>query len=178
MTDTPGWRCRQPPASAPVQFSSYDRAHHLENGKMIHPFANGDSGHYLRGRRGEPSRMGAGRGSGTGLRFADLERNPAGELRVYVDGARSPTLAAPFASITNGEIAPFGAPFGHDASRGRNLYFPFPFAKSIKITTTKGDQYFQVSVTTLPPETKVESYSPEGVLKRAEPVLAETQGAL
>ena len=80
--------------------------------------------------------------------------------------APDPLLSAPFPAITNGEIAPFGAPFGHDASRGRNLYFPFPFAKSIKITTTKGKQYFQVSVTTFAEGTKVESYSPE-VLKRA-----------
>ena len=60
----------------------------------------------------------------------------AGGLAVVLAlGAGTPAVAAPFAAITNGEIAPFGAPFGHDASRGRNLYFPFPFAKSIKITT-------------------------------------------
>ena len=101
-------------------------------------------------------------------------RNPDGELRIYIDGGTTPALAAPFAAITNGEIRPFLAPFGHDASRGRNLYFPFPFAKSIKITTTKGDQYFQVSRhDACPPGTKVESYSPE-VLKRAEPAIVET----
>src|SRR5260370_13821535 len=92
--------------------------------------------------------------------------NRNGELRIYVDGSNTPALAYRFAAITNGEVKPFEAPFGHDASRGRNLYFPFPFAKSIKISTTKGDQYFQVSVTTLPAGTKVESYSPV-VLKRA-----------
>lgn len=115
--------------------------------------------------------------AGTGLRFANLDANPAGELRIYIDGATVPALAAPFPAITNGEVAPFGAPFGHDASRGRNLYFPFPFAKSIKITTTKGGQYFQVSVTTLPPDAKVESYSPD-VLKRTVTVLTKTGSTL
>src|SRR5262249_21781351 len=82
-----------------------------------------------------------------------------------------------FPAITNGEVAPFGAPFGHDASRGRNLYFPFPFANSIKITTTKGDQYFQVNVTTLPKGTKVESYSPE-VLKWSLPFIESQRESL
>ena len=100
--------------------------------------------------------------------------NPDGELRIYIDGSPTPALAAPFPAITNGEIAPFADPFGHDASRGRNLYFPFPFAKSIKITTTKGKQYFQVSVTTFAEGTKVESYSAD-VLKRASAAINETR---
>jgi len=178
MTDT-RWLAVPPAAGErTVQFSSYDRASRLENGKMVHPFANGDRGHYLRveGEGGHREWVLA-EAHGPGYVSRIWSANPAGELRIYIDGALAPALAAPFAAITNGEIAPFGAPFGHDASRGRNLYFPFPFAKSIKITTTRGDQYFQVSVTTLPQDTKVESYSPQ-VLKRARPVQVETQRAL
>src|SRR5271165_743245 len=170
MTDT-RWLAVPPAAGdRTIQFSSYDRATRMEGGKIVHPFANGDRGHYLRidGERDHREWVLA-EAQGPGYVSRIWSANPAGELRIYIDGALAPALAAPFAAITNGEIAPFVAPFGHDASRGRNLYFPFPFAKSIKITTTKGDQYFHVSVTTLPPDTMVESYSPE-VLKRARPV--------
>ena len=175
MTDT-RWLAPPPQAGErTVQFSSYDRASRLEDGKIINPFANGDRGHYLRVEgEGKDREWVLAEAQGPGYVSRIWSANPDGELRIYIDGSKTPALAAPFAAITNGEIKPFEAPFGHDASRGRNLYFPFPFAKSIKITTTKGDQYFQVSVTTLPAGTKVESYSPE-VLKRAARVIEETR---
>jgi hypothetical protein len=161
-----------------VQFSSYDRATRLENGRIVNPFANGDAGHYLRVEgEGDHREWVLADAKGPGYVSRIWSANPDGELRIYIDGSTTPAVAAPFAAITNGEIAPFGAPFGHDASRGRNLYFPFPFANSIKITTTKGDQYFQVSVTTFSNLKKVESYSPE-VLRRAGPVIEQTRQAL
>src|SRR3954453_23007266 len=47
MADT-RWLAQAPRAGErTVQFSSYDRTSRLEDGKMIHPFANGDRGHYL-----------------------------------------------------------------------------------------------------------------------------------
>ena len=173
------WLAAPPvPGERTVQFSSYDRATRLEGGKIIHPFANGDAGHYLRvDGKGDHQEWVLAEAQGPGYVSRIWSANPDGELRIYIDGNPTPVLAAPFPAITNGEIAPFAAPFGHDASRGRNLYFPFPFAKSIKITTTKGKQYFQVSVTSLPAGTNVESYSAE-VLKRAEPVLEETRRGL
>ena len=178
MSD-PRWLAVPPvPGERTVQFSSYDRATRLEGGKIVHPFANGDAGHYLRVEgTGDQQEWVLAEAQGPGYVSRIWSANPDGELRIYIDGGPTPALAAPFAAITNGQIAPFTAPFGHDASRGRNLYFPFPFAKSIKITTTKGKQYFQVSVTTLPAGTNVESYSPE-VLKRAAPVLDATRHAL
>ncbi|QEH38882.1 hypothetical protein OJF2_74920 [Aquisphaera giovannonii] len=161
-----------------VQFSSYDRATRLVDGRIINPFANADVGNYLR-VEGEGARQEfvLAESQGPGYVSRIWSANPDGELRIYIDGAATPALAASFARITNGEVAPFSAPFGHDASRGRNLYFPFPFAKSIKITTTTGKQYFQVAVTTFAPGTKVESYSPE-VLRQAAPVIDEVRQAL
>ena len=178
MSD-PRWLAMPPePGERTVQFSSYDRATRLEGGKIVNPFANGDVGQYLRvDGKGDRQEWVLAESQGPGYVSRIWSANPNGELRIYIDGNPTPALAAPFPAITNGEIAPFGAPFGHDASRGRNLYFPFPFAKSIKITTTKGKQYFQVSVTSLPAGTNVESYS-EDVLKRAAPVLEETRRGL
>ena len=178
MTDT-RWLAASPqPGERTVQFSSYDRATRLEGGKIINPFANGDAGHYLRVEgKGDLQEWVLAEALGPGYVSRIWSANPDGELRIYIDGNPTPALSAPFPAITNGEVAPFGAPFGHDASRGRNLYFPFPFAKSIKITTTKGKQYFQVSVTSLPAGTNVESYCPE-VLKRASAKIEEARRAI
>lgn len=167
LTD-PSWLAEPPKAGErSFQFSSYDRATRLVDGKIVEPFANNDRGHYLR-VEGEGDRREWVLADATGPGYVSRiwSANPDGELRIYVDGAAEPALAADFAAITAGQVEPFSAPFGHDASRGRNLYFPFPFAKSIKITTTKGDQYYQVNVTTFAPGTPVESYSP-AVLERA-----------
>jgi hypothetical protein len=174
-----GWLATPPePGERTVQFSSYDRATHLEAGKIVNPFANGDAGHYLRVEgEGDHREWVLAESKGPGYVSRIWSANPDGELRIYIDGSRSPVLAVPFAEITSGKISPFGVPFGHDASRGRNLYFPFPFARSIKVTTTKGKQYFQVSITSYAEGTKVESYSPE-VLSRASSMVEETRRRL
>ncbi|MGC8644303.1 MAG: glycoside hydrolase family 172 protein, partial [Isosphaeraceae bacterium] len=178
MMDTRWLAVPPQPGERTVQFSSYDRATRLEGGKIVNPFANGDAGHYLRVEgKGDHREWVLAEAKGPGYVSRIWSANPDGELRIYIDGNPKPALAASFPAITNGEIEPFGAPFGHDASRGRNLYFPFPFAKSIKITTTRGKQYFQVSVTTFAEGTKVESYSPE-VLRRASEVIEETRQGL
>lgn len=148
------------------------------DGKLVEPFANADRGHYLRVEgEGEAREWVLAEAEGPGYVSRIWSADPAGELRIYVDGAARPALAADFAAIADGQVEPFSAPFGHDASRGRNLYFPFPFAKSIKVTTTKGGQYYQVNVTTLAPGAAVESYSP-AVLKRAAGAIAEARRKL
>ena len=178
MTDT-RWLATPPQAGErTVQFSSYDRATRLEEGRS-----------FTRSPTATPAITSASRvRASTGNGSSPRPRGPATSR-----GSGSPTLTASCGFTSTGarrrpwrrrsprsptaRSRPSSAPFGHDASRGRNLYFPFPFAKSIKITTTKGKQYFQVSVTTLPEGTKVESYSPE-VLKRAAAVIEETRRAL
>lgn len=164
----PSWLAEPPrPGERSFQSSSYDRATRLVDGKIVEPFANDDRGHYLRVEgEGDHKEWVLAEATGPGYVSRIWSANPDGELRIYIDGAAEPALAADFAAITDGKVEPFSAPFGHDASRGRNLYFPFPFAKSIKVATTKGGQYYQVNVTTFAPGTAVESYSP-AVLERA-----------
>jgi hypothetical protein len=173
------WLAREPAAGErAVQFSSYDRATQLEAGKITHPFANGDRGHYLRvDEKNGVREFVLAEAEGPGFVSRIWSANPDGELHIYIDGDDRPALAADFARITDGQVEPFAVPFGHDASRGRNLYFPFPFAQRLKITTTKGDQYYQVDVATLPKGTAVESYSPK-VLKRAADRIKTTRGVL
>ncbi|QEH38880.1 hypothetical protein OJF2_74900 [Aquisphaera giovannonii] len=169
-----------PPAAGErtVQFSSYDRATRLEDGRIVNPFANRDGGHYVRieGDRDNREYVMA-EAQGPGYVSLIWTATQGGELRITVDGAATPALAAPFTPLTEGRIAPFTAPFGHESAMGRNLYFPFPFAKSIKISTTVPYACYHVAVTTFAPGTEVESYSPD-VLRRAAPAIEEVRKAL
>jgi hypothetical protein len=118
------WLARPPAADErTVQFSSYDRATKLVDGQLQNRYANGDAGHYQRiDTLADGSKeFVLAETDGPGFVSRIWSANPAGELRIYVDGAKTPALAADFAKLTNGEIAPFVEPFGHDASRGRNL---------------------------------------------------------
>jgi hypothetical protein len=61
--------------------------------------------------------------------------NPAGTLRIYLDGASRPSIEAPFAGLLRGEVSPFVAPLAHVTARGYNLYFPIPYRSRCVITT-------------------------------------------
>jgi Protein of unknown function (DUF2961) len=163
-----------------VQFSSYDRATKLgPDGKLVNPFANGDAGHYLRidKRPDGSSEFVLAEAEGPGYVSRIWSANPAGTIRIYIDGSATPVLEAPFEALTHGKVAPFVPPFGQETSRGCSLYFPIPFAKSIKIVTDKGGQYFQVGVTTYAKGTPIESYS-RAVLERAGSVMGTTREGL
>jgi hypothetical protein len=60
--------------------------------------------------------------------------NPAGTLRVYLDGESRPAIEAPFAALTSGQVAPFVAPLAHVTARGSNLYFPIPYRSRCVVT--------------------------------------------
>ncbi len=167
------------PGERTVQFSSYDRASRLEGDTLANPFANGDRGHYLRVDTladGSKEHVLA-EAQGPGFVSRIWSANPAGIIRIYIDGATEPVLEADFVALTHGKVEPFTPPFGHESSRGCNLYFPIPFARSIKVVTTEGDQYFQVQMTLLAPDSAVESYT-AGVLARSADMIAKTRASL
>jgi len=60
--------------------------------------------------------------------------NPAGTIRIYLDGQANPAIEAPFAGFLRGEIAPFVAPLAHVTARGYNLYFPIPYRSRCVVT--------------------------------------------
>ena len=60
--------------------------------------------------------------------------NPAGTIRVYLDGQSQPAIEAPFAGLLRGEVAPFVAPLAHVTARGYNLYFPIPYRSRCVVT--------------------------------------------
>ena len=90
--------------------------------------------------------------------------NPAGTLRIYVDGQSRPAVEAPFAALLRGEIAPFVAPLAHVVARGYNLYFPIPYRRRCVVTVDSivssdpftgkptAKLYYQVGYRTYPAE--------------------------
>jgi hypothetical protein len=147
------------PAYACRQFSSYDRA-------SVSPddpdtwFANGDHSQYLReqvtaGRR-EWVMMDA---PGPGAVVRIWSANPAGTLRVYLDGAPQPAIEAPMADVLGGRWR-VAEPLSAERSRGWNLYLPIPYARHCTITSDQGRFYYQINYRTYAPGTEVRTFTP------------------
>lgn len=159
-----------------AQASSYDR-----NAKSPTQnwFANGDAGQYLRGenREGRLERVMADlQGPGTVVRI--WSANPSGVLRFYFDGEETPRLAAKTADLLSGKAVPMGDPFGYTSSAGWNLYFPFPYASSLKVTVDNTDNdgargmYYHVGYRTYEPGTAVRTFDMADVHRLAPEILA------
>lgn len=153
------------PAYTHAQASSYDRA-------SVAPdkpgwFANADYGQYVRTEK---------HGDRTESVMADLKgpgavdrlwsANPLGTIRFYFDGEETPRIEAPMADLLTGKVAKLGQPFGYMASSGCNLYFPFPYAKSLKITVgdpdagdKMGSLYYHVGYRTYAEGTTVRTFA-------------------
>lgn len=160
MTDLNRLARKASPSFTAAQSSSYDR--HSDPGPSQDPFANGDAGYFLRTEKvnGQEEQVMADlKGPGTVVRI--WSANPQSDLRFYFDGETTPRFTAKMADLLTGKVAPFGAPFGYMASQGTQLYFPFPYAKSLKITTsgTRG-LYYHVNYRTYQPGTKVKTFNP------------------
>ncbi|MFO0829186.1 MAG: glycoside hydrolase family 172 protein [Phycisphaerales bacterium] len=144
------------------QSSSYDRATKSPD-DADGWFANNDAGNFLRvdehdGRK--ESVMLDAEGPGAVVRV--WTPNPKGVLRIYVDGATTPIIAAPMNEVLDGTTL-FGGPkqgfpLAASFSRGWSLFVPIPFAKRCVITTDDGKGvYFQVNWRSYPAGTPVTS---------------------
>jgi hypothetical protein len=114
--------------------------------------------------------------------------NPAGTLRIYLDGADRPVIESPMAEILGGKYPGLPRPLAGEYSKGWNLYFPFPYAKHCKVTSDEGNFYYHVNYRTYEAGTVVESFNSaqipalaadtEAVIARLNaPAAADTTGA-
>jgi hypothetical protein len=161
MTDLAGMAEFPSPAYTCKQFSSYDRA---AKSPQENWFANGDCGQYLRveeraGRK-EHVMMDA---AGPGAIVRIWSANPAGTLRIYLDGAEQPVVEAPMSEVLGGKLPGWPRPIAGEYSKGWNLYFPIPYAKRCKVTSDQGGFYYHVNYRTYASGTPVESFRPEQV---------------
>lgn len=151
-----------------LQASSYDRAS-TSPGDAKGWFANDDWGKYLRTERREgrtESVMMDAPGPGALVRL--WSPNPKGVLRIYLDGAATPVLAAPMKELLEGTSL-FGdaakcGPMAGTRSRGWNLFLPVPFAARCVITIDEGDGvYYQADWRAYGPGVQVTTFTPADI---------------
>ena len=135
-------------------YSSWDRR------STNHWGANGDAGHYLRVEpNGEAVMMEL---DGPGVVYRIWSANPVGKLRVYLDGAETPSFEWDFPDLFDGKLPPFIKPLVYrrdKAQSASNCYLPIPFAKHIKITADKAHaQYYHFNYVTFPQDQPVASF--------------------
>jgi hypothetical protein len=175
MTDLSVLTQRPSPNYTMAQASSYDRA--SKGPDKPDWFANGDAGQFIRVENNNGHNeyvMLDAKGPGTVVRF--WSANPGGIVRFYFDGSTTAGWECKTDDLLGGRIAPFTNPFAYVASAGWNLYFPIPYAKSLKITVDQGgrNMYYHVGYRTYEPGTVVKTFSLEQVA--AEKSLMERVG--
>jgi hypothetical protein len=141
------------------QFSSYDRASTTPADPKTW-FANNDCGNYLRieDHNGHKEYVMADmRGPGAITRI--WSPNPGGTLRIYLDGKEKPALEYAMADLLSGKHPLLPSPIAASLSKGWNLYFPIPYAKSCKVICDKGGQYYHVGYRTYPAATALKTFT-------------------
>lgn len=143
------------------QFSSYDRASNSPADQEKW-FANGDVGQYLRveDRDGRKEYVMADM-DGPGAIVRIWSANPAGTLRVYLDGAAQPVIECLMAEFLGGGYRGIPKPLAGEYSKGWNTYFPIAYARHCKVTSDQGGFYYHVNYRTYPAGTAVTTYRPD-----------------
>jgi hypothetical protein len=170
-----------------AQASSYDRASNEVNGKDW--FANLDFAQYLRAEEKDGRRewvMMEQQGPGAVVRFWITSPAYRGNLRIYIDGSSEPVIFAPVLDVIGGSYL-VGSPLSAERSRGRNLYLPIPYAKSIKVTYDGGNPhetgdgqdnlYYNINYATYDSDVAVRSFTLDD-LKANEPLISRVQAQL
>lgn len=159
------WLSARPkPYFRAAQASSYDRASTTPKDQKGW-FANGDLGKYVRieEKNGRKEYVMADlKGPGAVVRI--WSANPMGTIRFYFDGESKPRLEEKTADLLLGKVAPYTDPIAYIAAQGANIYFPFPYAKSLKITLENDKNewpslYYHVGFRTYEAGTKVETFN-------------------
>ncbi|MBQ2822760.1 MAG: DUF2961 domain-containing protein [Thermoguttaceae bacterium] len=152
------------------QFSSFDRK---AKSPAENWFANADHSQFLR----EETRNGQkeyvlmeSKGPGAVVRWWITAPAYETTFFIYVDGAKEPTFAGKADDLIGGSYF-CESPLSQETARGRNLYLPIPYAKSIKITCAANDKqkalYYQINYRAYSQKTTVESLTPE-ILQNAQ----------
>jgi hypothetical protein len=147
-----------------AQASSYSRESH-RGGEAW--FDNRDVGQYVRAETTNGRRenvLADLRGPGAVTRFWSANPRSANVARFYFDGEASPRLELPLSDLFAGSGNPFGPDFSYVSATGGNLYFPLPYAASLKITVEEKEGplrlYYEIGFRTYDAGARVESFDP------------------
>jgi len=153
-----------PPGEKTCLASSYDRASRYDaaTDKYIAWAANGDGTGIVR-QEGDESVLMDVQGPGCIWRTWTATAG-VGHVKIYLDGAATPTVDLPFADYFSGKVPPFNRPnivyIPSAAALGFNNYTPIPFQKSCKIVADKGwGSYYQFTYSQFPAGTVVPTFS-------------------
>ncbi len=153
-----------PPGEKTSLASSYDRlsTYDAETDKYIAWSANGDGNGYIR-KEGDTIVLMDVQGPGCIWRTWSATAS-TGHVKIYLDGATTPTVDLPFKGYFDGQTAPFNRPnlvyIPSAAAHGFDNYTPIPYQKSCKIVAEKGwGSYYQFTYTQFPEGTVVPTFS-------------------
>jgi hypothetical protein len=154
--------------------SSHDRT--SVRNRLASWFANNDFSNYVREDADEHVMMES-RAPGVITRI--WSPNPNGELRIYIDDEQVPAVRARMSDFLAGRYAaPFKEPFTFYSGNAEITYFPIPYARYARVTTTSNDLlFYQVNYREYEPGTRVEPYAKEN-LGALEPMLAQVDSVL
>jgi hypothetical protein len=163
MTDLESLARRPRPFFLEASATSYSRESHKGGDAW---FDNRDVGQYVRtetnGGRTEHVLADL-RGPGTVTRFWSANPDRTDITRFYFDGEVVPRLERPLEDLFKGEPL-FGPEFSYVSGTGGNLYFPLPYARSLKITVEEKDKplrlYYEIGYRTYDPGTRVATFDP------------------
>jgi hypothetical protein len=80
------------------------------------------------------------------------------QIRIYLDGATEPVLEGNMLGLLNG-TGLFPYPFAHKSLRSAVSFFPIPYAKSCKVTTTEQPFFFQFTFREYEESTNVKTFT-------------------
>ena len=171
MVDFEALTRRPDPFYKTAQASSYDRRSTTIADQTTEGwYANGDWGKYIRTEthNGRTEYVMADL-TGPGAVVRVWSANPFGTIRFYFDGEDAPRIECKTRDLLTGNYGVMKPPFGYAALRGTDLYFPLPYAKSLKVTVDDTDEnnatrmYYHVGYRTFAPRTRVRTYDPDEV---------------
>jgi hypothetical protein len=148
------------PGEVCAQWSSYDRASKYDEatGKYVEWGANGDGRGIIR-KEGDSQVLAEIEGPGCIWRIWSAAPKE-GHVRIYLDGATTPTVDLPFIGYFNCKNEPFVYPsLVYVSSSGHNCYIPIPFQKSCKIVADDGwGDYYHFTYSKFPKGTVVPTF--------------------
>jgi len=171
LTDLEGLAVLPAPGEKCQQWSSYDRASRYDEqtGAYVDWGANNDCCGIIR-TEGDDQVWAEMDGPGCVWRIWAAAAGSA-QVRIYLDGAKEPTIDMPFSAYFDLKHEPFVYPsLVHDASNGQNCYLPIPYQKSCKIVADKTwgtgarsntGEYYHIDYATYPKDTVVPTFKPD-----------------
>jgi hypothetical protein len=164
LTDMQALAKLPPPGEKMLLASSYDRSSQYDatQDKYLNWNANADGSGIVR-KEGDDSVLMDVQGPGCIWRTWSATAS-AGHVKIYLDGATTPTIDLPFRGYFDGQTAPFNRPnlvyIPSAAAHGYDNFTPIPFQKSCKIVAEKGwGSYYQFTYSQFPDGTTVPTFS-------------------